>query len=96
MQVETDPNKLAKFCCGLNIMKTGGSEVELKPDSEYPSWLWELSVEGRGPTLDEMQPNTLEWWTRKRRIALRYKHKLMRDQFPKPFIPKSYKNMRLA
>lgn len=95
LQVETDPNKLAKFCCGLNILKTGGTEVELKPNSEYPDWLWTLSLD-RGPSLDEMKPDTLEYWTRKRRIALRYKNKLMRDRFPQPFIPKTYKNLRPA
>lgn len=47
LPVETDAQKLVKFCCGLNILKTGGKEVELKPDSEYPSWLWDLHVDGR-------------------------------------------------
>lgn len=95
IQVETDPNKLVKYCCGLNILKEGGTEVELKPNSEYPEWLWSLSLD-RGPSLDEMQPDTLEYWTRKRAIALRHKNRLSRDQFPKPFIPKKYKNLRPA
>ncbi len=93
--VEKDVEKLAKFCCGLNIYKSGGEEVPIKPNSEYPEWLWELCVD-KGPTLEEMEPNTLQWWSRKRRLALRYKNKLMRDEFPRPFIPKSIKNLRLA
>ena len=95
MAVETDPEKLVKFCCGLNIYKTGGEEVPIKPDAEYPEWLWELTLD-RGPTLDEMQPDTLEWWSRKRRIALRYKNKLSRNKYPEPFIPKSITSMKLA
>ena len=62
MVVETDPKKLVKYCCGLNILKTGGQEVELKPTSEYPEWLWELKIDGKGPSLDEMSKDTLEYW----------------------------------
>ena len=96
MVVETDPKKLVKYCCGLNILKTGGQEVELKPTSEYPEWLWELKIDGKGPSIDEMSPDTLEYWFRKRRIALRHKNKLSRRQYPEPFIPKSVTSMRLA
>jgi large subunit ribosomal protein L54 len=78
----------------LNLLKTGGQEVELKSDSEYPEWLWKLSL-AKGPTLEEMEPNTLQWWCRKRRLALRYKNKQMRNQFPQPFLPNSYKKLRL-
>lgn len=39
--VETDAKKLTKFVCGSNILKEG-PDVELKPDSEYPDWLWTL------------------------------------------------------
>ena len=95
IEVEKDTHKLATYCCGLNILKTGGEEVALKPADAYPDWLWELTL-GRGPTLDEMEPNTLEWWARRRRLALRYKHKLMRNQFPEPFIPEKIKKLRLA
>jgi large subunit ribosomal protein L54 len=41
--VETDANKLVKFVCGSNILKEG-QDVELKPDSEYPDWLWKLNI----------------------------------------------------
>jgi hypothetical protein len=95
LPVETDAEKLTKFCCGLNTLKTGGEEVPLKADSEYPAWLWELHTD-KGPTLDEMTPNTLEWWSRKRRIGLRFKNKLSRKEFPKPFISKKFDRLRLA
>lgn len=96
MQVETDPEKLAKYCCGLNLLKTGGEEVMLKSDSEYPDWLWSLKIDGKGPSLDELEPDTLAWWLRKRSIALRYKNKLMKNRYPEPFIPKKIKSLRLA
>lgn len=95
LAVETDPLKLSTHCCGLNIYKTGGEEVKLKADSEYPEWLFELSVD-KGPSLDEMQPDTLEYWARKRRLALRHKSKLMKNRFPEPFVPDKVKNLRLA
>jgi len=41
--VETDAKKLVKFVCGSNILKEG-EDVELKPDSEYPDWLWNLNI----------------------------------------------------
>ncbi|RNA16282.1 39S ribosomal mitochondrial [Brachionus plicatilis] len=95
LPVERDATKLATFCCGLNILKTGGEEVAIKPDSEYPEWLWSLSLD-KGPSLEEMDPDTMEYWARKRRVALRHKNKLMKNQFPEPFIPKRIKNLRLA
>ena len=95
LPVETDPEKLAKFCCGLNILKTGGEEVPIKADSEYPEWLWTLSLD-KGPDPNEMDPNTIQYWTRKRKIALRFKNKLMKKEFPKPFIPEKVKKLHLA
>merc|ERR1712127_476898 len=107
MPVETDAVKLATHCCGLNTLKADGEELALRPDDEYPAWLWELSVNGSGPEPDEMllleneedtkpHKETLEYWARRRRVALRFKNKLSRDEFPKPFIPDKVKNLRLA
>ena len=93
--METDTEKLAKYCCGLNLLKTEGVEIELKPNSEYPQWLWELSLD-KGPDLEKMDKNTLEYWTLKRNLALRYKNSLMKKQFPQPFIPKKIKNLKLV
>lgn len=41
--VETDSKKLIKFVCGSNILKEG-QDIELKPNSEYPDWLWNLNL----------------------------------------------------
>lgn len=43
LPVETDAKKLVKFVCGSNILKEG-QDIELKPDSEYPDWLWNLNI----------------------------------------------------
>jgi len=93
--VETDTEKLAKYCCGLNIYKSEGEEVLLKPDSDYPDWLWKLSLD-KGPQIEEMDQDTMEYWMRKRRLALRFKNKQSKNEFPKPFIPKKVLNMKLA
>nr|CAG4650661.1 EOG090X0KWJ [Sida crystallina] len=74
--VETDPHKLVNFVCGSNYKKTG-QDVELKPDSEYPEWLWGLSLVAQKP-IEEMDPGTIEYWRRLRKLALRRQIKLMR------------------
>lgn len=43
LPVETDAQKLVKFVCGSNILKEG-QDIELKPNSEYPDWLWKLNI----------------------------------------------------
>lgn len=43
LPVETDPEKLVNFVCGSNILKQG-EDVKLKPDNEYPDWLWTLRI----------------------------------------------------
>jgi large subunit ribosomal protein L54 len=37
--VETDTQKLVNYVCGSNLLKEG-EDVKLKPDDEYPDWLW--------------------------------------------------------
>ena len=44
-QVENDTEKLVNFVCGSNIMKQG-QDIEIKPDAEYPDWLWNMKLEG--------------------------------------------------
>ncbi|KAK2178098.1 hypothetical protein NP493_563g04058 [Ridgeia piscesae] len=61
LEVETDPEKLCKFVCGGNIYKEG-SDPELKPDSEYPDWLWELRTERGSVPLEELEPDTYKYW----------------------------------
>ncbi|KAI9583614.1 39S ribosomal protein L54, mitochondrial [Glossina fuscipes] len=72
--VETDVNKLVNYVCGSNINKTG-QDIKLKPDSEYPDWLWTLNVDRIIP-LEEMDPNTKQYWRRLRKMALRRNNQL--------------------
>ncbi|EDV36492.1 uncharacterized protein Dana_GF11928 [Drosophila ananassae] len=72
--VETDANKLVNYVCGSNYLKTG-QDVKIKPDSEYPEWLWTLNTERIIP-LDELDPNTKQYWRRLRKLALRRNNQL--------------------
>ncbi|CAH0550352.1 unnamed protein product [Brassicogethes aeneus] len=74
LPVETDPNRLVKYACGTNIYKTG-EDVELKPDSEYPEWLWNIRTGDPAP-LEELDPNSKEYWRRIRKMAMRRNNKL--------------------
>lgn len=71
LDAETDPVKLCKFVCGANIMKNG-QDPEIKPDSEYPDWLWNLKIE-RGPY--EREPDTFKYWRLVRRKTLQQMNK---------------------
>ncbi|KAH8314370.1 large ribosomal subunit protein mL54 [Drosophila kikkawai] len=72
--VETDANKLVNYVCGSNYLKTG-EDVKIKPDSEYPDWLWTLNTERIIP-LEELDPNTKQYWRRLRKMALRRNNQL--------------------
>lgn len=74
LPVETDPERLVTYCCGSNIYKTG-EDVKLKPDSEYPNWLWEIRL-GPPPSLEELDPNTKEYWRRLRKLGIERNLKL--------------------
>lgn len=41
LPVEEDTTKLVNFVCGSNILKEG-QDVQIKPDNEYPEWLWSV------------------------------------------------------
>nr|CAG4649865.1 EOG090X0KWJ [Scapholeberis mucronata]SVE94024.1 EOG090X0KWJ [Scapholeberis mucronata] len=75
LPVETDPEKLVNFVCGSNYSKQG-QDIQLKPDNEYPDWLWSLRLD-KPPPLEEMDQNTLQYWRRLRKINLRRKTRLM-------------------
>nr|CAG4637530.1 EOG090X0KWJ [Ceriodaphnia reticulata]SVE73336.1 EOG090X0KWJ [Ceriodaphnia reticulata] len=75
LPVETDPEKLVNYVCGSNILKQG-QDIQLKPDSEYPDWLWSLRL-GKVPPLEEMDQNTLQYWRRLRKLNLRRQSRLM-------------------
>ncbi|KAJ8924180.1 hypothetical protein NQ315_006971 [Exocentrus adspersus] len=74
LPVETDPERLVNYACGTNIYKTG-EDIRLKPDSEYPDWLWNIRL-GPPPPLEELDPNSKEYWKRIRTIAMRRNNKL--------------------
>ncbi|CAK9822924.1 39S ribosomal protein L54, mitochondrial [Anthophora retusa] len=67
LPVEKDVNKLLTYVCGSNIYKEG-EDVKLKPDSEYPEWIWNIRTEP--PKLEELDPNTKQYWRYIRRKAL--------------------------
>ncbi|KAH0946374.1 hypothetical protein HN011_004519 [Eciton burchellii] len=73
LPVETDVNKLVNYVCGTNIYKEG-EDVKIKPDSEYPSWLWTIRT-GPPPSLEEMDPNTKQYWRKMRLLGLKKKNK---------------------
>lgn len=74
LPVETDPTRLVSFVCGSNIYKTG-EDVRIKPDSEYPEWLWEVRT-GPPPKLEELDPDSKAYWKMVRKMALRRNNKL--------------------
>ena len=62
MDVETDPEKLVNYVCGSNY-KLEGEDVKIKPDSEYPDWLFTMDVKRPRPKSWEMEDkNTIEYW----------------------------------
>lgn len=62
LPVETDPHKLVNYCCGLNY-HIDEPLIKLKPDNEYPDWLWNLRL---GPKKNswEMEKGTKEYYLR--------------------------------
>lgn len=74
LPVETDPVKLTTYCCGSNIFKTG-EDVMLKPDCEYPDWLWTIRL-GPPPPLNELDPNSREYWQRVRKLGIKRNYQL--------------------
>merc|ERR1712226_30500 len=61
LDVETDAKKLVTEVCGLNYT-LGSDPIMIKDDSEYPEWLWTISVTRPLPPLSEMDPNTKAYW----------------------------------
>ena len=65
--------------CGLNYKVDGDSDpVMIRPDSEYPDWLWTLRVKRPLPPLEEQDPNTKEYWLQVVRDMKRRRNRLMR------------------
>ncbi|GAB6031216.1 hypothetical protein CHUAL_009033 [Chamberlinius hualienensis] len=68
LPVETDPHRLANYVCGTNLLKEGGEDIKIKSDSEYPDWIWKMKLDGP-PSLEDLDPNTLEYWKRLKHYA---------------------------
>lgn len=73
LPVEKDVNRLLTYACGTNIYKDG-EDVKLKPDSEYPEWLW--SIRTTPPKLEDLDPNTKQYWRYIRRQALKRNNRM--------------------
>ena len=54
LDVEKDPVKLVNYCCGSNY-KIEGEDVQLKPDSEYPEWLFTMNIKRPKPKSWEIE-----------------------------------------
>ena len=52
LDVEEDAHKLVSQVCGLNYQEDT-EPVMIKPDSEYPDWLWTIGVDRPLPPLEE-------------------------------------------
>nr|SVE87160.1 EOG090X0KWJ [Daphnia similis]SVE87786.1 EOG090X0KWJ [Daphnia similis] len=76
LPVETDTEKLVSYVCGSNILKQG-QDVQLKPDSEYPDWLWSLRLT-KPPPLEEMDQNSIQYWRRLRKLNNQRQSRLMK------------------
>lgn len=86
--VETDTNKLLSHCCGLNYRTEGdwSEPVELKPDSEYPDWLWKMDIKRPLPTSDELEYGTPEYFqTLEKEADARFRSQM---KFEKRYRPK--------
>ncbi|VDD76224.1 unnamed protein product [Mesocestoides corti] len=68
--VETDTNMLVNYCC-INY-RIDDKPIPLKPDSEYPEWLWSIRTSRRPPPLSEINPDSYYYWRRLRRLYNRY------------------------
>ncbi|KAK9307313.1 hypothetical protein QLX08_002327 [Tetragonisca angustula] len=77
LPVEEDVNKLLNYVCGSNIYKEG-EDVKLKPDSEYPEWLWNIRTEPL--KLEDLDPNTKQYWRYIRKQALIKNNKFRKTQ----------------
>ena len=56
-----------------------GEDPKLKPDEEYPDWLWTLRLENTPVPLEELEYDSQEYWDRLKLIHRKKKnlrHKL--------------------
>ncbi|KAM4658339.1 large ribosomal subunit protein mL54 [Amazona ochrocephala] len=73
-EVCTDPAMLSAYAMGVNYFKDG-PEVALKPDSEYPDWLFKIHL-GPPKKLEELDPDSIQYWRRLRKYNTWQRNKL--------------------
>ncbi len=76
--METDTHRLSTHCCGLDYRcdGQGPGDPELRPDAEYPEWLFSMDVSRPRPTSDQMEPGTLEYFLQLRKEHVDRLHKI--------------------
>ena len=79
LDVETDPERLVNYVVGANIYKEG-EDPKLKPDSEYPDWLWELRTERGGIDPEDLDPETEAYWRRVKKLHRRRNNLMMKTK----------------
>lgn len=77
-EVCTDPTRLATHAMGANIYKEG-PDVALKPDSEYPEWLFQMNL-GPPKKLEELEPESREYWRLLRKLNIWRHNRLSKNK----------------
>ncbi|TRZ01182.1 hypothetical protein DNTS_035502 [Danionella cerebrum] len=77
-EVCKDPVKLCTYAVGVNIFKEG-EDPPIKNKEDYPEWLYQLNL-GPAKTLSEMEPDTLEYIKRSRKMHIWRQNKLRKGK----------------
>ncbi|XP_015276082.1 PREDICTED: 39S ribosomal protein L54, mitochondrial [Gekko japonicus] len=73
-----DAALLTTHSMGTNIYKES-PEVALKPDSEYPEWLFQVDL-GPPKKLEDLDPDTISYWRFLRRVNTKRQYRLRKVQ----------------